>query len=415
MLKNILVISIVFVGFQASAQETIKTMFYNLLEYPSASSVNRDQTLQSIIDTYEPDIFMVCELESQQGADLILNVSLNDEGANYTAFPFIENTSGEADLQQLLFYRSNMFTVETSEIIATDVRDINRYQLKLNTADGATDPVLLDFYVAHLKSSQGSSNEAQRLDMVTEFTNTLSNLDPNSFVFFAGDLNFYDAGEPGYIELLDDTNAIRLVDPIDMPGDWNNNEAFQAIHTQSTRISSGGFGAGAGGGMDDRFDFILISENMLTNPVMRYVPDTYKSYGNNGNCYNLDVRDPGCTGEFSQELRNNIYSMSDHLPVVMELETNKQIILATEEFEVTEAVFQLEKTIVSEALELTFAQTPDTAVTIEIYNTLGQKVLIETSQNQTSVFINVSSLAEGVYYLKTNLNTTQTIKFLKIS
>lgn len=415
MLKNILVVSIVLIGFQVTAQETIKTMFYNLLEYPSASSVNRDETLQNIIDTYEPDIFMVCELESQQGADLILNVSLNDEGSNYTAFPFMQNTSGDSDLQQLLFYRSNMFTVESSEIIPTNVRDINRYQLKLNTADGATDPVFLDFYVSHLKSSQGSSNEAQRLDMVTEFTNTLPNLDPNSFVFFAGDLNLYDSGEPAYIELLDDTNAIKLVDPIDMPGDWNNNEAFQSIHTQSTRVSSGGFGAGAGGGMDDRFDFILISENMLTNPVMRYVPDTYKSYGNNGNCYNLDVRDPSCTGEFSQELRNDIYSMSDHLPVIMELETNKQIILATEEFELAEALLQLEKTIVSEDLQLNFSQTPERLVSIEIFNTLGQKVLEKTSQNQTSVFIDVSSLSEGVYYLKTNLNTTQTIKFLKVS
>jgi hypothetical protein len=415
MFKQIAMLSIALLGFQATAQETIKTMFYNLLEYPSALPGGRDIILQNILDTYEPDVFMVCELESPEGANSILNVSLNDEAENYTAFPFINNTSSGADLQNLLFYRTNMFTVETSEIITTNVRDINRYQLKLNTADGATDPVYLDFYVTHLKSSQGSANEAQRLAMVTDFTNTLPALDPNSFVFFAGDLNLYDDEEPAYIELLDTTNAITLVDPIDTAGNWHNNDVFQAVHTQSTRESSGGFGAGAGGGMDDRFDFILISENMLTNPVMKYVPGSYKSYGNNGNCYNKDVRDGSCTGEFSQVLRNNIYSMSDHLPVVMQLETNKQIILATEEFTTSENLFQLDKTIVSEKLQITISQFTDAPTAFTIFNALGQKVLEVSSKDQTTVLIDVSFLSEGVYYLKTNLHNTQTIKFLKVS
>jgi hypothetical protein len=415
MFKQIAMLSIALLGFQATAQETIKTMFYNLLEYPSALPGGRDIILQNILDTYEPDVFMVCELESPEGANSILNVSLNDEAENYTAFPFINNTSSGADLQNLLFYRTNMFTVETSEIITTNVRDINRYQLKLNTADGATDPVYLDFYVTHLKSSQGSANEAQRLAMVTDFTNTLPALDPNSFVFFAGDLNLYDDEEPAYIELLDTTNAITLVDPIDTAGNWHNNDVFQAVHTQSTRESSGGFGAGAGGGMDDRFDFILISENMLTNPVMKYVPESYKSYGNNGNCYNKDVRDGSCTGEFSQVLRNNIYSMSDHLPVVMQLETNKQIILATEEFTTSENLFQLDKTIVTEKLQITISQLTVAPATFTIFNTLGQKVLEVSSEDQTTVLIDVSFLSEGVYYLKTNLHNTQTIKFLKVS
>jgi hypothetical protein len=415
MFKQIAMLSIALLGFQATAQETIKTMFYNLLEYPSALPGGRDIILQNILDTYEPDVFMVCELESPEGANSILNVSLNDEAENYTAFPFINNTSSGADLQNLLFYRTNMFTVETSEIITTNVRDINRYQLKLNTADGATDPVYLDFYVTHLKSSQGSANEAQRLAMVTDFTNTLPALDPNSFVFFAGDLNLYDNEEPAYIELLDTTNAITLVDPIDTAGNWHNNDVFQAVHTQSTRESSGGFGAGAGGGMDDRFDFILISENMLTNPVMKYVPGSYKSYGNNGNCYNKDVRDGSCTGEFSQVLRNNIYSMSDHLPVVMQLETNKQIILATEEFTTSENLFQLDKTIVTEKLQITISQFTDAPTAFTIFNALGQKVLEVSSEDQTTVLIDVSFLSEGVYYLKTNLHNTQTIKFLKVS
>ena len=64
-------------------------------------------------------------------------------------------------------------------------------------------------------------------------------------------------------KLLDPTNRIRLRDPINTPGDWNSS-SFQpkSVLTQSTRASSI-FGDGAGGGLDDRFDFVLLSSDMF--------------------------------------------------------------------------------------------------------------------------------------------------------
>jgi len=414
MIKKILVVFVFFITVSAISQETIKTMFYNLLEYPTAAPSGRDQILKSILDAYEPDVFMVCELESPEGADNILNVSLNSNGVEYSAFPFFDNTSSEIDLQNLLFYRSNMFTVETSQIISTTVRDINRYQLKLNTEDAETDPVIIDFFITHLKSSQGSANESLRLDMVTQFTAVLETIDPNSYVIFTGDLNLYDAEEPAYLELLDPTNAIKMVDPIDTPGDWHNNVDFQNLHTQSTRQSSGGFGAGAGGGMDDRFDFILVSENMLTDPKLQYSPGSYKAYGNNGNCYDNDVNAAECTGEFQQSLRNQLYNMSDHLPVIMQLQTNQNIILANEDVTYLQNKIRLEKTIVSTEVRLEFSQQPMVPITVEIFNTIGQK-LTETTLTTENGSINVSELSNGIYYLKTNISNSQTLKFLKAS
>ena len=332
MLKNILTFVFLIVSLGVNAQGTIKTMFYNLLEFPSAQPNNREQILMEILDEYEPDLFMICELESEFGADLILDTSLNDEGINFLRAPFEPSQSGDPDHQQILFYRKGMFTLEASEVISTQVRDINHYTLKLSTADQQTDPVFIEVFVTHLKSSQGSSNQNLRLDMVNQFTNRLETLDPNSFVIFSGDFNFYTASEPGYQELLDPTNAIVMVDPIDRPGSWNNNINFQDIHSQSTRISSGPFGAGAGGGLDDRFDFITVSENMLSDPKLKYITDTYKSFGNNGNCFDNSINSTDCSGGFSQELRELLYNMSDHLPIVMDLETNKEIILSTDDF-----------------------------------------------------------------------------------
>lgn len=416
MFKKLLFIVLVSSVCQTFAQNTIKTMFYNLLEFPRYLPGDRSELLQDILDTYEPDIFMVCELQSQNGSDQVLNIGLNDEGANYSAAPFFLNqSSSDTNLQQMLYYRSSMFTLIYSEVIPTEVRDINRYVLRLNTEDQATDPVLIEAYVTHLKSSQGTANQNLRLDMVTEFTNQLANIDPESFVLFSGDFNLYRATEPAYVEALDPTNAIVMVDPINRPGSWSSNTSFQDIHTQSTRTSSGPFGAGAGGGLDDRFDFILISENMQTNPKLRYIPDTYKAYGNNGNCYDQSINNTDCVGDFDQEIRDNIYNMSDHLPVVMELETNKEIVLGATEFEVVQSKIELENTIAVTELRLNIAATISESVSFEIYNTLGQKVLTVPASTEKTRTIDVSHLTNGIYYLKNNLSLGNPIKFLKTS
>src|SRR5690554_2020523 len=118
--------------------------------------------------------------------------------------------------------------------------------------------------------------------MVQALTSRLENMNPNSFVIFAGELDLDTPTEPADIELFNPDNNIIMADPIDRPGSWHNNINFLDIRTPSTRVSSGGVEGGAGGGLDDRFDFILISENMITDPKLRYIPDTYKAFGNNG-------------------------------------------------------------------------------------------------------------------------------------
>lgn len=413
MIRKAFIAAIIFCTLQVQGQETLKVMFYNLLEFPSASPGNRDVILRNIMEEYQPDIFMVCELESEQGANDILNTSLTYSSFPYGRAAFQPNTSSGADIQQLIFYRSDKFSLEGSEIIQTTVRDINRYNLQLSTANGNSDPLLLNIYVSHLKASQGSSNENLRLSMVNEFTSTLNTLDPNSFVIFAGDLNVYDSDEPAYQELLDPTNDIVLKDPIDSPGDWSNNINFQSIHTQSTRESSGPFGAGAGGGLDDRFDFILLSENMLSNPRLRYVTDSYKAYGNNGNCYNQDVSASNCTGEFSQQIRTRLFGMSDHLPVVLELETNEDVILSGTEFDVVLPEIKINYTLVKDKVSLDIPEVFFNEVSFTIYNTLGQKIKHISTNNSQKNLIDVTSFPEGIYYIKTNLLNNNTLKFIK--
>ncbi|WP_339610729.1 T9SS type A sorting domain-containing protein [uncultured Planktosalinus sp.] len=411
MALNKYILFLLLVSFQGVfAQETIKTMFYNVFDFPSAPPSNRPELLKNILNTYQPDIFMICELENEFGADLILNNSLNSTSTTYSRAPYFDNQSGNAELQQLIFYKSEKFTLAAIDIITTTVRDINRYRLLLHTDDQSTNPLYLDIYVTHLKSSTGTSNQQLRLQMVTQLTNYLAAIDSDSYVIFAGDLNVYSASEPAYQHLLDPDNSITFADPIDAPGSWNNNASFSYLHTQSTRLSSSGFGGGAGGGLDDRFDFILISENMLDNPEMMYVENSYKAYGNNSNCFNDRIDSPDCNGVFEQSLRDNLYLMSDHLPVVMELQTDRTLSTSTIAF--LEPITFPKGTITSDVLELKVSNEIKNQLDFHIYNVLGQQIKTIYNSNTQQVNIDVSGVAPGIYYLKVS-PYNKTYKFIK--
>ena len=411
MRHTIIFLSLLFFSISCYSQNTIKTMFYNVLWFPELNP-NRIDLLQEVLQDYEPDIFMVCELQSQEGADAILNIGLNSDGnSNFSAAPYFENQSGGGNLQQALFYRNDMFVLENTEIINTPVRDINKYTLLLNTVNQDTNPIRIYAYVTHLKSSQGGANQQLRLSMVEAFVNDTQQLEEDAYVLFAGDFNIYTSTEPAYLEILDQTNNIAMADPINTPGAWNNNEDFTAVHTQSTRTSSSGFGGGAGGGLDDRFDFIMVSQNMMTDSNLGYKADSYKAYGNNGNCYNNDINDINCGGVYNQVIRDALYNMSDHLPVVMELETDQEIVLLNVPQNSAPQPFSLKNTLVSDIITIYNPGGNTKDDRFGIFNTLGQELLeFKTSTNTT--ILNVAQFVKGVYYI-TNKSSNQTLKFLK--
>lgn len=412
LLRKFILLSFLLVFQGVIAQETIKTMFYNVFNYPSAPTPNRAQILSDILDEYQPDIFMVCEVETEAGADDILNNALNNTSIIYDKAPFVVNHSSPSELQQMVYFNASKFSLELDEIIITSVRDINRYQLKLLSEDHETNPLYIDLYVAHLKSSSGPANRQIRLEMVQEFTATLGDLDPNSYVIFAGDLNLYNATEPAYQELLSADNPITFVDPLDAPGAWQDNPNFAYLHTQSTRLSNAGFGGGAGAGLDDRFDFILISENMLDSLELMYVEDTYKAFGNNGNCLNNRIDSADCDGDFGQALRSNLYWMSDHLPVVMNLQTDRVLSTNTSITNVELIKFPYGN-MTNQNLAISVDPSIQQEIGFNIYNVLGQNIQSIPNNGQIDYKVDVSPFPQGIYYLTTTTQNIKTFKFIK--
>lgn len=298
-------------------------MSYNILNYPTGNIAGREDTLKGLIDYVEPDIFLIQELKNDSGLQLIVNESFANQTGSFVSSTFVPQQSNSGSgwlLQQAMVYDSTKFGLVSESFLETSVRDINKFRMywKDPQLSAGEDTIFFYVFVAHLKSSQGTSNVEARLEMAQTLTTHFQTLPSDANVIFGGDFNLYTSDEPAYQELLDPTNSILLVDPINSPGNWNSSSfPNKEILTQSTR-SSAIFGDGAGGGVDDRFDFILVSQNMLNswNTVV-YEPDSYYALGNNGTCYNQNITD--CAGSEPDSILNSLYYMSDHLPIIMDL------------------------------------------------------------------------------------------------
>ena len=400
------------------SQENFKLMFYNLLNFPLETNVpNRIDYLEQTLNTYKPDIFMVCELNNVYGGNAILQVLQDRISEDYRSAVFTSNTSDDEignqnDLQNLIFYDNSKFILESQHIVQTLYRDFNHYKLKLNSVNQNSNPVYLNAIVCHLKASSGSNNENLRLQMVQDLTQYLSTFPSDSYVMLAGDFNVYSASEPAFQELIDPNNNIVFVDPVDRMGSWHTNVDYVDVFTQSTRTQTGL--GGSTGGLDDRFDFILTSTNMLSNQDLYYVPNSYQAFGNNSNpnCFNNEILDTACAGtSFSLEVREALYYFSDHLPVVMELETNVTLLsiptYQTESFQI------MGTNMVDTTLEVQIHNQSLSSNKLYIFNTLGQVVKSIPLGTSNRLSIDVSGLKNGIYYIRMSNTNVQPLKFIK--
>ena len=310
--------------------DTLTIMVYNLLNFPNGRDdcgtnttiVNRIDTLKRILKYINPDILMVCELQDELGADLILNNALNTNGVTYyERAAFVPNrSSGFKGLNNMFFFNVQKVSFYSQNEIITNTRDVGEYIVYANDPNLAThfDTTFIDFYDCHLKAGSALADidtRAQNADSIRKFIDAKM---PDRNNIIGGDFNFYDAAEAGY-QTLCYTGTYPFFDPISTEGAWNNNSVFAPAHTQSTR-STQSIECGALGGMDDRFDMILTSENIISGiNRVQYIPNSYDNFGNDGSVFNQDINDPSNTTGLPDSILNALYYMSDHLPILMKV------------------------------------------------------------------------------------------------
>lgn len=317
---------------QCPTTSNIKVMAYNLLNFPNGrddcGSDNivvpaRWDSLRKIVQYVQPDVLMVCELQSEFGADMILSNALNVFGnTHYARANFVLNQSpGGTVLNNAFFYNTNKMTLYTQDEVATNVRDIGEYIVYLNDPNLAVheDTTFIDFYTAHFKAGSTTENAASRASQCMSLDNHTAAKNEHRNAVVGGDFNFYESSEAGYQTLLNSTYP--FYDPINTPGNWDNNASFQTVHTQATRrFNSAPMDCGATGGIDSRFDFLLNSASLMNGSKnVAYVVDSYQTLGNDGSSFNDDITDINNQSGVPDSVLNALLHTSDHLPIIMDL------------------------------------------------------------------------------------------------
>lgn len=198
----------------------------------------------------------------------------------------------------------------TDGTLAEQPRSTLRYQLRPVGYDSSA-----DFYAynSHYKSDTGTGNNNRRLVEAQAIRTNSDALGEGAHAIYAGDYNIQSSSQAMYQHLLS-AGPGQAFDPIGLPGSWSSNSNFTSIHTQSP-ANSLQFSGQTLGGVDDRFDFQLMTGEMLDNGGVSYIPGTYRAFGNNGThgCCGNSIADG--TGA-SPAVLDALTKASDHLPVV---------------------------------------------------------------------------------------------------
>ncbi len=410
---------LIFISQFVFAQDTLKVMVYNLLQYGFSGGVpvsTKNANLKTIIDATLPDIFGVNEMASNAVyAQNILQNVLNQNGRTYYDKATYSNL-GTSNEVNMLFFNSQKVGISKQYNIYHSLRDFNVYKMYYKDANLAAtnDTVFFTVCVGHLKASTGFEQDRLfQVQTLTSFLDTLTN--PGNLVFM-GDFNLYTSTEPAFQHLLTFTNTnVRFYDPINQPGDWNNDATFKPIHTQSTRVNAETDG-GAPGGLDDRFDIILINQSLKDSlNKVKYVPGTYKAYGNDANHFNGAVNSGNTS--VSGLVANALYAMSDHLPVIAKFVVQKSVGSDIQDF--TSSTFKLEAfpNPVTDKLTVDYQIHSNQNAILDLVSIEGKIIKsIQLNSNQNQVILELNNLKSGIYFLNFKINQIQTksIKVVKI-
>ena len=333
-----LIIILLWIVLPSKAQDTLTVMQYNLLEYGNYNSgfadcyetnnntQRKDECIRIIMDYVKPDILTVCEFGATQALqNAFISHNLNINGANYWQSDNVVNYAG-SNIINHIFFDSRKLGLKKHVALRTNPRDTDVYELYLKTASlAAGDTIKLVCIVAHLKAGQGY--EASRRAQIQKAMDYVNQNYSTDNVLIMGDFNMYGASESGYRLLTQTYNnpSICFMDPLGSSGvgEWNNNSLFTPFHTQSTRYYSDE--CFSSGGLDDRFDFILMADEIaFSYNHLRYVQGSFHAVGNDGHHFNMSVNQ-GYNPSVPAEVAEALFDASDHLPVTMKIAVDAKL------------------------------------------------------------------------------------------
>ena len=405
MKRKTILFALFLLSFTAWSQDTLTIMQYNLLYYGNYNSAfaqcyestnntqHKDECIRTILSYVKPDIFTVCEFGATQTLqDDFMRHNLNIYGVNYWQSDKIINYANEAIINHI-FFDSRKLGLSKHVALRTHPRDTDIYELYLKTHSLAYgDTVKLVCIVAHPKAGEdGAGSRYAQMQTVMNYVS--QNYDTEN-VLIMGDFNMYGASEPAYRLFIDPLANLGGV------GEWNNSYQFARFHTQSTRNED--VPCFSPGGLDDRFDFILMADEIkFSYKHLRYVPNSYKAIGNDGYHFNQSVNQ-GYNYAVTSELAQALHDCSDHLPVTMKLYTDVPG-LGIDESETPALEASVAPNPASGVAKVSFFNPSAGMVQFELYSLQGQllKRLSEHFVNGAQqVEMDLQDVPKGFYLLR---------------
>jgi len=308
--------------FSAAAQ--IRTVSYNTLAGPATAT--EEQLAREIFGAIggrsangvakQPDIIGLQEqFTGSPGSTGRLTAALNAEfGVNsYQATAAV----GGGSFQLAYVYDASTVTPISSTSVPVGIRPGLRTRWRPVGYDAAA-----DFYTYDVHLKAGDAFEGARANEATALRNDADALGDGEHIIYMGDFNFAGSTEAGYANLLAAGNG-QAFDPVSLSS-WPSLTSRQYL-TQSTRDTSLPDG-GAFGGLDDRFDLQLVSDEMLDGEGLSYMGPTstgfaggehsYIAFGNDGMVFDVAINAFSAGREQPAAVLDALHDLSDHLPVV---------------------------------------------------------------------------------------------------
>jgi endonuclease/exonuclease/phosphatase family metal-dependent hydrolase len=299
----------------------IKVCSYNILNFPG-DYAEREASFRIVMDEIDADLIVVQEIQSWQATAVFCDDILNyAEPGKYRWMPFVSGP----DTDNACFFKPDVLDSLDYGYLDTGVRYTTWYKFRPDGyASSEAEFVILS---THLKAGSASADQAERLEQTTVIRNYLNAYPTDSNFMVAGDFNIRSSAEGSYQMLLgyQVDNDGRSKDPINTGGTWHDNYSLRTTHTQSPRVDGG---SGSGGGMDDRFDFVLVSYALDDDDGLSYVDYSYVAFGNDGLRLNQDINDPP-NHIVSSIVADALFTAADHIPVFLELQLPAKVEAAT--------------------------------------------------------------------------------------
>jgi hypothetical protein len=341
--RSLFVIAGVAVLASVTMAQSVRIATWNISNYTGGRVADIQNAVYGTFNgrSMRPDMILAQEMDNDAGAAALLS-ALNTAAGGFTDWAMIKATVGGNvtvnNSNNAIYYRTSKFSNVGGPILFENAADIGsntnqapRYTLRgdFKIIGNQNTSETLTVYDSHFKAqdSTGDGGLSRRLVSANNIRANAATLGSNPYIVGA-DFNIQTSSEASYQAMVGGTAGGRFFDPINRPGSWNGNNTYRFLHTQDPS---------GPGGMDDRFDQLLVSQNLIDGSGTDYVGNaalaysgttwddpnhSYRVWGNDGTSFNTSLTTTGNAmvgSSIAQSLINVATTAGGHLPVFMDI------------------------------------------------------------------------------------------------